>query len=111
MATLELKSLDWNRYPGLMYDVESFIYLPLLEEMGYTPKRRYASGCEIREYAESVCEKYKLHERGMFQSSVKSLTWSDSRNEWIAKIVKKPKDGDESEHIVNANFVTLASGE
>lgn len=32
-----------------MCDVESYIYLPFLEEMGYMPKRRYASGVEIRE--------------------------------------------------------------
>ena len=29
----------WNRYPGAMCDVESYIYLPLLEELGYVPKR------------------------------------------------------------------------
>jgi NAD(P)-binding Rossmann-like domain len=27
----------WNRYPGLMCDVESYIYMPLLEEMSYMP--------------------------------------------------------------------------
>ena len=28
----------WNRYPGAQCDVESYIYLPLLEELGYMPK-------------------------------------------------------------------------
>ena len=28
----------WNRYPGAACDVESYIYLPLLEELGYIPK-------------------------------------------------------------------------
>ena len=32
----------WNRYPGAMCDVESYIYLPLLEEIGYVPKEKYA---------------------------------------------------------------------
>ena len=27
----------WNRYPGAACDVESYIYLPLLEEVGYMP--------------------------------------------------------------------------
>ena len=27
----------WNRYPGLMCDVESYIYMPMLEEMGIHP--------------------------------------------------------------------------
>ena len=34
----------WNRYPGCMCDVESYTYLPLLEETGYMPTERYASG-------------------------------------------------------------------
>jgi hypothetical protein len=28
----------WNRYPGAQCDVESYVYLPLLEETGYIPK-------------------------------------------------------------------------
>jgi cyclohexanone monooxygenase len=32
----------WNRYPGAMCDVESYIYLPLLEEIGYVPKEKYS---------------------------------------------------------------------
>ena len=28
----------WNRYPGAQCDIESYIYLPLLEELGYVPK-------------------------------------------------------------------------
>ena len=28
----------WNRYPGLQCDVESYCYLPLLEEVNYIPK-------------------------------------------------------------------------
>ena len=27
----------WNRYPGVMCDVESHIYIPMLEELGYVP--------------------------------------------------------------------------
>ena len=27
----------WNRYPGVMCDIESYIYLPMLEELGYIP--------------------------------------------------------------------------
>jgi heterodisulfide reductase subunit A-like polyferredoxin len=28
----------WNRYPGVACDIESYVYLPLLEEVGYVPK-------------------------------------------------------------------------
>ncbi|KAM0493203.1 hypothetical protein ACHAP8_009382 [Fusarium lateritium] len=38
----------WNRYPGLMCDVEGYCYLPLLEETGYMPKHKYSVGAEIR---------------------------------------------------------------
>ncbi|KAF4973690.1 hypothetical protein FSARC_79 [Fusarium sarcochroum] len=38
----------WNRYPGLTCDVEGYSYLPLLEETGFVPKERYASGEDIR---------------------------------------------------------------
>ena len=34
----------WNRYPGVMCDVESYIYMPMLEEMNYVPTTRYAFG-------------------------------------------------------------------
>ena len=30
----------WNRYPGAQCDIESYIYLPLLEETGYIPKEK-----------------------------------------------------------------------
>ena len=39
----------WNRYPGVMCDVESYIYMPMLEELDYIPTRRYAFGEEIRQ--------------------------------------------------------------
>ncbi len=31
----------WNRYPGAQCDIESYCYLPLLEEIGYMPKEKY----------------------------------------------------------------------
>jgi cation diffusion facilitator CzcD-associated flavoprotein CzcO len=27
----------WNRYPGIHCDIESYVYMPLLEEVGYVP--------------------------------------------------------------------------
>jgi cyclohexanone monooxygenase len=32
----------WNRYPGAACDIESYIYLPLLEEVGYLPVEKYS---------------------------------------------------------------------
>ncbi|NNL85678.1 MAG: NAD(P)-binding protein, partial [Myxococcales bacterium] len=41
----------WNRYPGAMCDIESYIYFPLLEEMGYVPKEKYSHAPEFLEYS------------------------------------------------------------
>jgi hypothetical protein len=41
----------WNRYPGIHCDIESYVYLPFLEDLGYVPKWRYAPGEEIRQHA------------------------------------------------------------
>ena len=44
----------WNRYPGAMCDVESYCYLPLLEELGYMPKHKYSFAPEILEHSRSA---------------------------------------------------------
>ena len=37
----------WNRYPGAACDVESYVYLPLCEELGFVPKEKYTHAPEI----------------------------------------------------------------
>ena len=37
----------WNRYPGAMCDVESYCYLPLLEELNYIPKHKYSFATHV----------------------------------------------------------------
>src|SRR6516164_6215466 len=48
----------WNRYPGVMCDVESYIYMPMLEELDYIPRDRYASGDEIRRHLVAIAERH-----------------------------------------------------
>ena len=50
----------WNRYPGVMCDVESYQYLPMLEELDYVPTRRYAFGEEIRQHLQAVADRFDL---------------------------------------------------
>ncbi|GAB1741734.1 hypothetical protein NU219Hw_g7146t1 [Hortaea werneckii] len=100
----------WNRYPGLMCDVESYIYMPLLEEMGYMPRQKYASGEELRGYIERVAGKYGLGERAMFQSSAQSARWDEEKQIWRLAITEKPKGGTSSQIEVDCDFVLLASG-
>src|ERR1700759_3807179 len=72
----------WNRYPGVMCDVESYIYLPMLEELGYLPKHRYSYGDEIRGYAEQVAEHFGLYDLALFHTAVSGLRWSDDDGRW-----------------------------
>ena len=60
----------WNRYPGVMCDVESYIYLPMLEEMGLRPTHRYASGEEIRRHLEAIADRYDLGDDALFHTGV-----------------------------------------
>ncbi len=44
----------WNRYPGAQCDVESYVYLPLLEETSYVPSEKYARAPEILEHCQRI---------------------------------------------------------
>ena len=44
----------WNRYPGAQCDIEAYIYLPLLEEIGYVPKEKYTRAAEILEHSRNI---------------------------------------------------------
>ena len=59
----------WNRYPGIACDVEAYSYLPLLEEMGYIPTMKFASGFEILEYCQNMAEKFGFYERCLFHTT------------------------------------------
>jgi cation diffusion facilitator CzcD-associated flavoprotein CzcO len=72
----------WNRYPGIHCDIESYIYLPLLEEVGYLPKWRYAPGEEIRQHAMAVARRFDLYRDTCFQTKVTELRWDDDAAEW-----------------------------
>jgi cation diffusion facilitator CzcD-associated flavoprotein CzcO len=72
----------WNRYPGCMCDVDSTIYLPLLEETGYMPTERYASASEIFAYCQLLGRHFNLYERALFQTEIESLKWDDDAHRW-----------------------------
>ena len=72
----------WNRYPGVQCDIESYAYLPLLEETGYMPKHRYAFGDEIRGYCQLLGRKYDLYPKTSFQTAVTKAEWDDASGRW-----------------------------
>ena len=67
----------WNRYPGAMCDVESYIYLPLLEEVGYIPTEKYARAPEILAHSRAIGEHFDLYRDACFQTEVTELRWDD----------------------------------
>jgi len=72
----------WNRYPGVMCDVESYIYLPMLEELGYVPKHRYAFGVEIRQHLEAVADRFDLVSDALFHTGVTRSEWDEDAARW-----------------------------
>ncbi|KIW94912.1 uncharacterized protein Z519_04891 [Cladophialophora bantiana CBS 173.52] len=100
----------YNRYPGLMCDIESYCYLPLLEEMEYIPKHKYAYGYEIREYLNAVADRYRLSDTAMFRTKINALVWDDPSCQWKVSMAKERKSGPPLEIEVTAQFVIAASG-
>ena len=72
----------WNRYPGVMCDVESYIYLPMLEELDYVPTHRYAFGDEIRSYLQALAERFDLVDDSLFHTGVNEAAWDETAGRW-----------------------------
>ncbi len=72
----------WNRYPGVMCDVESYIYMPMLEELDYIPTRRYAFGEEIRNHLQVIADRFDLVDDALFHTGVTKATWDESAARW-----------------------------
>jgi cation diffusion facilitator CzcD-associated flavoprotein CzcO len=72
----------WNRYPGAACDVESYVYLPLLEEIGGIPSHKYPFAPEILEHSRSVARHFGLYENALFQTGITELRWDDDRRAW-----------------------------
>ena len=92
----------WNRYPGIACDVEAYSYLPLLEEMGYYPTMKFASGFEILEYCQAMAEKFGFYEHCLFHTTVEDTVWDESIGRWSVTTDR----GDN----MRARYVVLANG-
>ncbi|WP_217131397.1 NAD(P)/FAD-dependent oxidoreductase [Streptomyces sp. AC558_RSS880] len=73
----------WNRYPGIHCDIESHVYLPMLDETGYVPEWKYSPGEEIRQHAMRIARQYDLYADALFSTTVTALTWEESSRTWI----------------------------
>lgn len=92
----------WNRYPGIQCDNDAYCYLPLLEETGFMPTKKYSDGYEIYDYFKIIAEKFTLGENALFHTLVTGLRWDDSINRWRISTNR----GDE----IRARFVIMANG-
>ena len=92
----------WNRYPGAQCDIESYIYLPLLEETGYIPKEKYSFAPEILEHARRIGEKFDLYRRACFQTQISDIRWDDGERKWTVTTNR----GDR----MKARFVVMSNG-
>ena len=72
----------WNRYPGIACDVESYSYFPLLEEMGYIPSMKFASGFEILEYCQNMADKFRFYDHCLFHTTVERTEWDEESGRW-----------------------------
>lgn len=75
----------WNRYPGCRCDVESYVYMPLLEETGYIPTEKYATAGEIFEHMRRIGRKFSLYDRALFQTVVTEMAWDEAASRWTVK--------------------------
>ena len=76
----------WNRYPGIACDVESYVYMPLLEELGYTPTERYAKGPEIFAHCRRIAEHYDLYREACLRTEVLEIRWNQGESRWVIQI-------------------------
>ncbi|WP_395851660.1 flavin-containing monooxygenase [Cystobacter fuscus] len=72
----------WNRYPGAACDVESYIYLPLLEETGYMPTEKYAKAPEIFAHCQRIGRQFDLYKAALFQTQVEQMHWDEGARRW-----------------------------
>ena len=92
----------WNRYPGIACDVESYSYLPLLDETGYVPSMKFASGFEILEHCQRMAQKFGFYDHCLFHTTVEATTWDEASGRWIVETDRGDK--------MRARFVILANG-
>jgi len=92
----------WNQYPGAQCDIESYIYLPLLEETGYVPTEKYARAREILAHAHRIADHFDLHRDAVLQTEVTELVWDDDAARWTVHTDR----GD----AIRAQYVAMATG-
>jgi cation diffusion facilitator CzcD-associated flavoprotein CzcO len=92
----------WNRYPGAMCDTAAMVYLPLLEETGHRPSKKYVEAPEIFGHARRIATQYGLYDNALLSTNVTELVWDEASCRWIVRTDR----GDE----LRARFVSMGTG-
>ena len=92
----------WNRYPGARCDIESYIYMPMLEESGYIPTEKYACGPEIQEHCQRIAKHFGLYDNACLSTEITALNWDADLSRWIIRTNR----GD----VMRAQFIVIGNG-
>ncbi len=92
----------WNRYPGVQCDNDAYCYLPLLEETGYIPSKKFTDGAEIQRYCRLMAEKFGFADKALFHTLITGLRWDEASKRWLVSTSR----GD----TLRARFVVMACG-
>lgn len=91
-----------NRYPNAQCDVESYIYAPLTEEIGFQFSEKYAHQPELFAHAQLFGKHFDLYSKALFQTEVTQMTWNSESGRWLVETNR----GDR----LQAKFVILGTG-
>ena len=81
---------------------KSYIYLPLLEEVGYIPVEKYTRAPEILEHSRAIARKFDLYRDVCFQTEVTEMRWDEEISRWIIRTNRSDA--------MKARFVVMANG-
>ena len=92
----------WNRYPGAACDIESYIYLPLLEEIGFMPAKKYTTALEMLQHSQMVARHYDLYRDVCFQTQITRMQWDEASQRWIIETNRNDR--------MKARYVIMSNG-
>lgn len=92
----------WNRYPGAQCDTAAMIYLPLLEETGTVPSRKYVPAPEIHAHAKRIADTFGLYDGALLSTGITDVRWNADLSRWVVRTDR----GDE----LRARYVITGTG-
>lgn len=75
----------WNRYPGVMCDVERVHLSADARRDRLHPSRQVRLGPEIFEYCQLLARRYELYPLASSQTAVTGMHWDEAMSRWIVK--------------------------